>query len=143
MTTAGRAFWVRWSPEGARLRFTVIGRERHTRSLWEVAAEGHDLRPVPLQRREGDLDCCGDWSADGRQFFFMRHRDERTDIWAIRERRRLVDWTPAEPVPLTRPHTRRPLEDLRHPGAKAANHYPCTGASVLNRIQTGLQTGNR
>jgi Tol biopolymer transport system component len=101
VTTAGRAFWVRWSPDGARLRFTVIGRERHTRSLWEVSAEGHDLRPVPLQRREGDLDCCGDWSADGRQFFFLRHRDERPDIWAIRERRRLFDWTPAEPVPLT------------------------------------------
>ena len=64
VTTPGRAFWVRWSPDGTRLRFTVIDRQRQSRSIWEVSAEGHDLSPVPLKGRV-DMDCCGDWSADG------------------------------------------------------------------------------
>jgi dipeptidyl aminopeptidase/acylaminoacyl peptidase len=100
VTTPGRAFWVRWSPDGTRLRFTVIDRQRQSRSIWEVSAEGHDLSPVPLKGRV-DMDCCGDWSADGRQFFFLRFRDERVAIWAIRERRSLFDWTAADPVQLT------------------------------------------
>jgi DNA-binding winged helix-turn-helix (wHTH) protein/Tol biopolymer transport system component len=100
VTTPGRAFWVRWSPDGTRLRFTIVDRQRQSRSIWEVSAEGHDLRPVPLKGRV-DMDCCGDWSADGRQFFFLRYRDERVAIWAIRERSSLFDWTAAEPVPLT------------------------------------------
>jgi DNA-binding winged helix-turn-helix (wHTH) protein len=81
-TTPGQAFWVRWSPDGTRLRFTVVSPQGYTRSLWEVSAEGHGLRPVPLGRREYDLDCCGEWSPDGRQFFFRRFRDNRADIWA-------------------------------------------------------------
>jgi DNA-binding winged helix-turn-helix (wHTH) protein len=56
--TPGRAFWLRWSPDAARLRFTVISRQGIARSLWEVSAEGHDLRPLPLGHDEHDLDCC-------------------------------------------------------------------------------------
>ena len=41
---------------------------------------------MPLGRGEHDLDCCGEWSPDGRHFFFRRFRDNRADIWAIRER---------------------------------------------------------
>jgi dipeptidyl aminopeptidase/acylaminoacyl peptidase len=67
-TTPGRASWMRWSPDGARLRFTVVSPQGETRSLWEVSAEGHGLRPVPLGRSEHDVDCCGEWSPDGRHF---------------------------------------------------------------------------
>ena len=100
-TTPGRAFWVRWSPDGARLRFTVVSPQGYTRSLWEVSAEGHGLRPVPLGRGEHDLDCCGEWSPDGRHFFFRRFRDNRTDIWAIRERTGLFGGTATEPARVT------------------------------------------
>jgi Tol biopolymer transport system component len=75
-TTPGRAFWVRWSPDGARLRFTVVSPQGYQR-LWEVSAEGRGLRPVPLGRREHDVDCCGEWSPDGRHFFFRRVRDDK------------------------------------------------------------------
>ena len=85
-TTPGRAFWVRWSPDGARLRFTVMS-PQGSKSLWEVSAEGHGLAPVPLGRGEHDVDCCGEWSPDGRHFFFSRFRDNRIDIWALQERK--------------------------------------------------------
>ena len=100
-TTPGRAFWLRWSPDGARLRFTVVSPQGNTRSLWEVSAEGHGLRPVPLGRSEHDVDCCGEWSPDGRHFFFRRFRDNRPDIWAIRERTGLFGGTTTEPARVT------------------------------------------
>ena len=35
-TAPGRAFCVRWSPDGTRLRFTVISRHRHAASTWSA-----------------------------------------------------------------------------------------------------------
>ena len=99
-TTPGRASWVRWSPDGARLRFTVVSPQGDTRSLWEVSAEGHGLRPVPLGRGEHDVDCCGEWSPDGRHFFFSRFRDNRY-IWAIQERRGLFSRRATGPARVT------------------------------------------
>ena len=100
-TTPGRAFWVRWSPDGARLRFTVVSPKGYTQSLWEVSAEGLGLRPVPVGRSEHDLDCCGEWSPDGQHFFFRRFRDSRADIWVIRERTGLFGGTTTESVRVT------------------------------------------
>ena len=100
-TTPGRAFWVRWSPEGTRLRFSVISRQGHTRSLWEVSAEGHGMHALPVSRGEEDYDCCGDWSPDGRHFFFRRYRGNRADIWAIRERIGLFGGKTSDPASLT------------------------------------------
>jgi Tol biopolymer transport system component/DNA-binding winged helix-turn-helix (wHTH) protein len=85
-TVPGRAHWIRWSPDGLRLRFSVVNRRKYSRSLWEVSAEGRNMRPVPAGGSEQDDDCCGDWTPDGRYFVFRRYRDERADIWAIRER---------------------------------------------------------
>ena len=101
VTTPGRAFWVRWSPDGSHLRFTVMSPKGDTRSLWEVSADSHGLRPVPLGRGEHDVDCCGDWTPDGRHFFFGRIRDNRPDIWATRERTGLFGWRATEPARLT------------------------------------------
>ena len=100
-TTPGRAFWLRWSPDGARVRFTVVSPQGNTRSLWEVSAEGRGLQPVPVGRREDDVDCCGEWSPDGRHFFFRRFRDNRPDIWAIRERAGLFGGRTTEPARVT------------------------------------------
>ncbi len=100
-TTPGRAFWLRWSPDGARLRFTLISPQGYAGSLWEISAEGHGLRALPLARGEHDLDCCGEWSPDARHFFFRRFRDNRADIWAIRERKGLFDRTASEPARVT------------------------------------------
>ena len=46
---------------------------------------GRRLHPCLPGGSEQDDDCCGDWAPDGRQFVFRRYRDERSDIWAIRE----------------------------------------------------------
>jgi Tol biopolymer transport system component/DNA-binding winged helix-turn-helix (wHTH) protein len=86
VTVPGRAHWLRWSPDGSRLRFTVVNRQKYSRSLWDVSAVGDDMHPVLASGSDQDDDCCGDWTPDGRHFVFRRYRDERSDIWALRER---------------------------------------------------------
>jgi Tol biopolymer transport system component/DNA-binding winged helix-turn-helix (wHTH) protein len=86
-STPGRAVWLRWSPDGARLRFTLIDARTTARSLWEVSAEGRDLRPLLPRGAEGADECCGEWTPDGRHFVFRAYRDNRTDIWVICEGR--------------------------------------------------------
>jgi dipeptidyl aminopeptidase/acylaminoacyl peptidase len=143
-TTPGQAFWVRWSPDGTRLRFTVVSPQGYTRSLWEVSAEGHGLRPVPLGRREYDLDCCGEWSPDGRQFFFRRFRDNRADIWAIRERTGLFGGMTTGPArvtsgPLLFP-AGVPTRDGRRLLASAANRGARTCGSIRARANSHRTT---
>jgi DNA-binding winged helix-turn-helix (wHTH) protein/Tol biopolymer transport system component len=100
-TTPGRAVWVRWSPDGTRLRFTAVGPQNRTRTIWQVSDEGRGMQPVPLDRHQQDMDCCGDWSPDGRSFFFLRYRDPRVELWAIRERTGLLGGAAKAPVQLT------------------------------------------
>jgi dipeptidyl aminopeptidase/acylaminoacyl peptidase len=42
----GRAFWLRWSPDGQLLRFTILDPIGHTTSLWELPAGNHTPRPL-------------------------------------------------------------------------------------------------
>jgi Tol biopolymer transport system component len=102
-TAAGRVWWPRVSPEGNRVRFTVIDPKTNSPSLWEVAiAERHPhpllpgWNPNPLP-----AECCGNWTPDGRYFVFRSTRNGRSDIWALREKRDLFHAPDRKPVPLT------------------------------------------
>ena len=72
-------YWVRFSPDGTRLRFTVFtlsGRPEDW-DLMEMAADGSGLHHLPIHG------CCGKWSADGKYYFYQTNRD----IWVLPERR--------------------------------------------------------
>jgi Tol biopolymer transport system component len=85
-TTPGRAHWIRWSPDGRHLRFTLIEPKGHRRSLWEVSAEGADLHVLPLQwDEERPQECCGEWSRDGRHFVFTAVREQGAGLWMVDE----------------------------------------------------------
>jgi Tol biopolymer transport system component len=88
LTTPGLAFWLRWSPDGRRLRFTLRDPKRQTTELWEVAADGSDLHPLLPGWSQPASECCGSWTADGRDFVFQswHNGNGHTDIWALRER---------------------------------------------------------
>jgi len=73
------ADWIRYSPDGTRLRFTVFtlsGRPEDW-DIMEVGADGSGLRQLPVHG------CCGKWSADGKYYFYQTSRD----IWVLPERR--------------------------------------------------------
>jgi hypothetical protein len=42
----GVACWLRWSPGGRAIRFTLVDPKANTSSLWEVAANGSGLHPL-------------------------------------------------------------------------------------------------
>ncbi len=102
----GSAFWLRWSPDGRKLRFTLgnIVDRIGTSSLWEIAADGTGLHPFNPGWNRPATECCGNWSRDGKYFAFQAIRDGKGEIWARGESRSPLDiWLKREnrPVQLT------------------------------------------
>ena len=86
VATPGRAFWLRWSPDGQRLRFTLRDLKRQTAELWEVRADGSHLHPILPGWNKPASECCGSWTPDGAEFVFESLHTGHSDIWALRER---------------------------------------------------------
>ena len=85
LTVPGLAFWLRWSPDGKRLRFTLQDAKRQTTELWEVAADGSNPHPLLPGWNQPAAVCCGNWTADGEEFVFQATRAGHSEIWAQRE----------------------------------------------------------
>jgi Tol biopolymer transport system component len=97
----GTATWIRFSPDGSRLRFTVNDFKTNSNSLWEVSAEGSGLHPLLPGWNNPPAECCGNWTPDGKYFVFQSTRAGRTGIYAIAEKVGFFPKTGKEPVPLT------------------------------------------
>ncbi len=97
----GRAFWLRWSPDGTRLRLTLLNSETHTSALWEVASDGSGAHILlPDWTSAPAAECCGSWTDDGRYYVFQSARDGNSNIWAIPEHGSLFG-RPQPPIPIT------------------------------------------
>jgi len=83
-TLAGRAFWMRWSPDGRLLRFTLTDPIRHTLGLWEIGADGRGARPILAGWAKGAMVCCGVWTGDGRDYVFQASTGQTSDLWRLR-----------------------------------------------------------
>ncbi|MGO9088225.1 MAG: winged helix-turn-helix domain-containing protein [Candidatus Sulfotelmatobacter sp.] len=97
--------YVRWSPDGQRITFTVRSFSTATLSLWEIGADGRDPHPLSFGWKAptvlwGEGECCGDWSPDGRYFIFRSARDGVDSIWAIRQKKGWFGRGRTEPVQL-------------------------------------------
>ena len=101
VTTTGTAGWPRWSPDQKRLRFTLQDPKTQAFSLWEVAGDGANLHPLLSGWNNPHNECCGAWTPDGKYFLFQSTRNNRTDIWALREEGGWFRKGSQEPVQLT------------------------------------------
>ncbi len=97
----GTASSIRWSPDGKRLRLTIMNPKTLRSSLWELLKDGASLHEVLSGWNPVPDECCGWWSPDGRFYVFQSTRDGRTDIWALPARSGLFDRKPPEPLQLT------------------------------------------
>jgi serine/threonine protein kinase/Tol biopolymer transport system component len=98
----GTPSWMRWSPDGRLLRFTVTDPLKpNTTSLWEVRADGSGLHRLLAGWNNSPAECCGSWTRDGRYFVFQSTRNFRSDIWAIREKPGLLQKLDPTPLQLT------------------------------------------
>jgi Tol biopolymer transport system component/DNA-binding winged helix-turn-helix (wHTH) protein len=95
-----------WSPDGKVLRFTLADEKNYEFSLWEVSRDGSNLHPLFPERHAPQFDCCGEWSADGRYYFFTSNKGDPNvvvgSVWARREKGSLGGWIkPGPPVRLS------------------------------------------
>jgi Tol biopolymer transport system component len=86
VSTPGLAFWLRWSPDGQRLRFTLRDPKRQTAELWEVRADGSHLHPLLAGWSQPASECCGSWTPDGENYVFQSSHSGHSEIWNLRER---------------------------------------------------------
>ncbi len=86
-----------WSPEEREIRFTVYDTKAGTERLWQVSADGSDLRPLHPGWRPGSPECCGKWTSDGKYFVFWSDGQ----IWAVREAKAFLHRVSRKPVQLT------------------------------------------
>ena len=92
---------VRWSPDGTRLRFVVDDARPQQSSLWEIGSDSHGLRPLLPGWSDSPREGCGNWTPDGRYFFFESAHEDGRDIWAIREKSGWLGGKSSQPVRLT------------------------------------------
>ena len=97
VSLTGRGFYPAWSPDGSKLRFTVIDDKTRGNSLWEVSAQGTNLHPLFSGWHNPADECCGKWTADGKYFVF----ESRGQIWALSEEGTFLHRSTDKPIQLT------------------------------------------
>lgn len=87
LNVQGLAFWLRWSPDGKRLSFTVRDSKRQSAELWQANADGSNAHPLLPGWSQPASECCGNWTPDGNYYVFQSSRDGsgHSQIWAMRE----------------------------------------------------------
>ena len=98
-STKGGTYFLRCSPDGRRLRFSVV--QNDSVSLWEVDSDGTGLHPLLTGWHNPPRECCGNWTLDGRYFLFQTYsRAGPKDLWVLPEKRSLFVRDP-KPIQLT------------------------------------------
>jgi Tol biopolymer transport system component len=101
LTTAGTPGYLRWSPDGKILRFTVDDPQTNNLALWQASADGSNLHPLLPGWNNPAHECCGNWTPDGRYFVFQAVREGTANVWALNEYGGLLRPTHHEPMQLT------------------------------------------
>ncbi len=91
----GRAFWLRWRPNGTLLRFTILDPVTHTLSLWQITPTNHTPQRILAGFNQLAGECCGVWTANGRHFVFESSKGGSNNLWE------LSDSSTSHPIRLT------------------------------------------
>jgi len=83
VSAPAKVFDLTWAPDGSVIRFTVGEGSSFMGSIWQVSANGTNLRPLLPTWHTSLSKCCGKWTADGNYFVFQ----SGDNIWALDENR--------------------------------------------------------
>ena len=86
-----------WSPDGAVIRFKVGGLTTTQGSLWQISMDGTNLHPLLPGWHTPPVECCGNWTTDGRYFVF----GSGGNVWALAEKGKWSVKSSTQPVRLT------------------------------------------
>ena len=101
-TTKGTVSYPVWSPDGKSMRFVLTdAKTGTTSSFFEVSAEGGEPHEVTPHWKDKSFEYFGRWTPDGRYFLFLSGRNDRLDIWAIREQQSFPGLRKRDPIQLT------------------------------------------
>jgi Tol biopolymer transport system component/DNA-binding winged helix-turn-helix (wHTH) protein len=100
-TLPGASSWLRWSPDGTRIRLTLTDNTTGFSSIWQISADGKMPHPILQGWNPAPSECCGSWTPDGKYFVFQATHDGKTEVWAMKENRGLLARGAGEPVQLT------------------------------------------
>ena len=103
ITLSGYASEIRFSPDATHLRFSLRSLQNNrASSIWDIRTDGTSLHPMLPGWHTSFSTMAGDWSRDGRYYFFTSCRDSNScSIWAIREVAGLFNRRASPPVALT------------------------------------------
>ena len=101
-TVQGRPSQPEFSPDGQRIRFTIID-EAHTHSLWEMRSDGSNLHPLLPRWHTTPHECCGIWTPDGRYYLFRSTLNSGSfgDIFVLPDRSGIFRRDASTPTRLT------------------------------------------
>jgi len=88
---------IAWSPSGSIIRFRLGGGTNGQGAIWEVAPEGTNLHPLFAGWHTPPVECCGQFTPDGRYFVFQ----SQGNIWAHQEKNGWFGKADSRPVQLT------------------------------------------
>jgi serine/threonine protein kinase/Tol biopolymer transport system component len=92
---------IRFSPDGSRVRFTLNERDRNATSLWEVRTNGSNLRPLLPGWHNPPVECCGEWTPDGRYYVFVSGYTSSSNLFVLPDRTGFFRSRSSAPVQLT------------------------------------------
>jgi Tol biopolymer transport system component len=93
--------WVRFSPDRSRIRFEVANIANGTVSLYEARSDGTNMHPLFPGLNNPPIECCANWTPDGRYFIFRSIRDGASNIWIVPENNSWWRKVSREPIQLT------------------------------------------
>jgi serine/threonine protein kinase/Tol biopolymer transport system component len=99
-TVSGEPNGLHFSPDGARISFSIASPESDSSALWEIRSDGSDLHPVFPGWHTPPIECCGVWTPDGRYYLFVSGFPG-SNVWAVREPTGLFRRRSSRPFQLT------------------------------------------
>ena len=82
---------LRYSPDGMRIRFWMQASPAFDAgSIWEINADGSNLHRLLPNWKESPFQCCGNWSADGKYYFFQAGHGDNQAIWVMPENQSIL-----------------------------------------------------
>ncbi|HEY6371686.1 MAG TPA: winged helix-turn-helix domain-containing protein [Candidatus Sulfotelmatobacter sp.] len=97
----GEPFYLLWSPDSKRLRFSVADPHRNATILWQVDLASKVVAPVLPDSMDSTGVLPGGWTPDGRYFLYTASGDGTRNVWAIRETKDPIHRVNPTPVPIT------------------------------------------
>jgi Tol biopolymer transport system component len=81
----GKPFSPRFSPDGARIRFSISDMETASSALWEVGRDGTNLHELLAGWNTSHTVCCGVWTKDGKSYIFQATHNwpPITTLWVL------------------------------------------------------------